>query len=976
LNRWELQEAIELYEKEKSLDDQKPPARRVTLSPVFKDDLEEESEYSEEEVIRPSATRTRKRRHLCENSEDEEDENGGTTIKTLTSRKPYAAIDESSDDESDHEATPKRLSKMSSLNMSRKKYARIEPPQSKRLAKIKSPEARQKYAKLEQQAWLGGGDEEFSEDEDSDEEELEAEEGFHRSELEYHMGGGRQKGRRPDYGVPPEHPVDLTVEQKNEMLNKIEKPADRALQKLLLNEGFQFQLLPHQFLAVRKVMGVPDTFPLHVGSQVTEPEEALMSEAKIGLDSDANKCNTKGVLIADDMGLGKTVEAIAGSILRNALAAARNEPARPTIIVSPNDAVQVQWRDTLVKNGVFLEIIHMFERGQPARDFDKPIFVLMTRYTLQREVKHVFDLLEEATKNPEAEHLATSVLFPHATIDNLVALKVQYMDENSKERVDNKYREPKVESMADCVTRLVHLCTRRMQRNSTAEPVFQTLIIDESHFLKRITTFWGIGAALMATHAFRTAPLTGTPYNNGASDMATQMTFIDAAKRAAYKEWWVDATGGLQAETIRKRVAKWHLDYLVRRRKEDVLQDLVKKTVESRLISQFAAEQSVYENYESVLDPVLKEFGKLLPYQENPAVRQQLKELFTVMMALMSNMRSANIHAMLPGGREYTKQFSPTRQRLRSMEERPKSCVCCDQIMRPSIRVPECADEDKEKTNGNKRRKTRRRFRGGTANIDEMEEFREIDDDAVEMHEEEEEEELVPLPCSLCEARDGPVRHFAHEQCLETLKAARASCPRCTHAKNTTHYEIPGEEKRVYCPHIDGGFVGSSKINTVVDWYTNEVPKGDKVLILSFFKSGLDLIEGIFCHDLGIDCARFDGDLPRRDSIAELERFKKEPNCKVLFATVQSGGVGLNICEANHVAFLDRWFNPFVHQQAEDRCHRIGQTKDVNVVYFDCAATVDEVSFHWYGLCISHFFTLLTTKLVPRLLLLCRPCFV
>jgi SNF2 family DNA or RNA helicase len=116
-----------------------------------------------------------------------------------------------------------------------------------------------------------------------------------------------------------------------------------------------------------------------------------------------------------------------------------------------------------------------------------------------------------------------------------------------------------------------------------------------------------------------------------------------------------------------------------------------------------------------------------------------------------------------------------------------------------------------------------------------------------------------------------------------------------------------------------------------------------QVLILSFFKGGLDLLEGILVEDMRVDCARFDGDLDRKTSLAELERFKTDPNCRVLLATVQSGGVGLNITAANHVAFLDRWYNPFVHQQAEDRCHRIGQTKPVHVTYFDCAATIDEV---------------------------------
>ena len=170
-----------------------------------------------------------------------------------------------------------------------------------RLSKLKSQKARKKYARLEQQAWLGHGDDEFSADEeDSDEDsELEAEEGFHRYELE-----PTPSRRRVllDFGVPPPTPVALTQEQQCEILASIVKPADKALQKLLLNQDFQFTLLPHQFLAVRKVAGVPGTFPLHPGSQVVNVEEAKMHEAIRGLDLEVNKCTNKGVLIADDMG--------------------------------------------------------------------------------------------------------------------------------------------------------------------------------------------------------------------------------------------------------------------------------------------------------------------------------------------------------------------------------------------------------------------------------------------------------------------------------------------------------------------------------------------------------------------------------------------------------------------------------------------------------------------------------------------------
>ena len=68
--------------------------------------------------------------------------------------------------------------------------------------------------------------------------------------------------------------------------------------------------------------------------------------------------------------------------------------------------------------------------------------------------------------------------------------------------------------------------------------------------------------------------------------------------------------------------------------------------------------------------------------------------------------------------------------------------------------------------------------------------------------------------------------------------------------------------------------------------------------MLSFFKGSLDLLEGIFEEDLGIKCARFDGDLGPTVAKEELDRFRKTPSVKVLLATVQSGGTGLNIVEA------------------------------------------------------------------------------
>ena len=66
----------------------------------------------------------------------------------------------------------------------------------------------------------------------------------------------------------------------------------------------------------------------------------------------------------------------------------------------------------------------------------------------------------------------------------------------------------------------------------------------------------------------------------------------------------------------------------------------------------------------------------------------------------------------------------------------------------------------------------------------------------------------------------------------------------------------------------------------------------------------------------------------RDDAVAQ---FATDPGKRVLVASLRVGGVGLNLTAASVVFLLDRWWNPAVETQAEDRAHRIGQTRPVQV---------------------------------------------
>ena len=75
---------------------------------------------------------------------------------------------------------------------------------------------------------------------------------------------------------------------------------------------------------------------------------------------------------------------------------------------------------------------------------------------------------------------------------------------------------------------------------------------------------------------------------------------------------------------------------------------------------------------------------------------------------------------------------------------------------------------------------------------------------------------------------------------------------------------------------------------------------------------------------------------------AVIQRFKTDSQRRALVLSLRAGGLGLNLQEASYVFHLDRWWNPAVEQQAEDRSHRMGQSVKVNVIKYSCTETIEQ----------------------------------
>jgi SNF2 family DNA or RNA helicase len=132
----------------------------------------------------------------------------------------------------------------------------------------------------------------------------------------------------------------------------------------------------------------------------------------------------------------------------------------------------------------------------------------------------------------------------------------------------------------------------------------------------------------------------------------------------------------------------------------------------------------------------------------------------------------------------------------------------------------------------------------------------------------------------------------------------------------------------------------SPKTDLLKEQIEEIIASGNKVIVFSqYVDEGVSKLEGIL-EPYGI--AKIVGGQTDANRRGEIEKFKKNPEVPILIASVRSGGEGLNLTEASYVVHFDHWWNPAVMWQAEDRVHRRGQTKGVNIYSYWMKDTIDE----------------------------------
>lgn len=127
------------------------------------------------------------------------------------------------------------------------------------------------------------------------------------------------------------------------------------------------------------------------------------------------------------------------------------------------------------------------------------------------------------------------------------------------------------------------------------------------------------------------------------------------------------------------------------------------------------------------------------------------------------------------------------------------------------------------------------------------------------------------------------------------------------------------------------------KLKDVFDFVDDIMESGEKLVLFGHLHEVLDKFRERYPDAVSI--TGVDSMASRQ---AAVDSFQNDKNTKLALCSIQAAGVGLTLTASSRVAFVELGWHSAIHDQCEDRCHRIGQTDSVQCTYFLGKDTIDE----------------------------------
>lgn len=640
--------------------------------------------------------------------------------------------------------------------------------------------------------------------------------------------------------------------------------------------------------------------------------------------SDAARAAASGGILADEMGLGKSMSAVMSVMLcRSALAGPAPRPRAPaplpgtwagtsapivavgrasaggrvvlapTLIICPKSLL-IQWEREILRHTTLGPTdIHLFYgragRRIARRHITDKVFVLTT-YEI------VLGSFEHSTQSPSSSTTATTATTMLGTSSSL-----------GQRAAWSRVLVPKAASDTESVLHGIE---------------WDRIVLDEAHVIRNWQTS-KTHRAVCALRARRRWCLTGTAFNNSASDVIALCRFVGVAPYSD-PQWWANAS--------ESEAAQWRATFLLRRTKAALVAS-TPATEPTRSASALATSSGG-----SMLSGpganAVPRAGPMADARRGPMSMPPKVE--KIRRVALSEREAAFYDRLAVGavadfgaftqskGADKSRMFGQMLEWLTRLRQ-----ACCDPLV----------------------------LKGRAATIV----YSPTSRADLARHE---------SCCVRCHAASAgslaPMRlACGHTSCAACAQETAGVCALCFGATTTsTSTEARYQHRRHSADAAgDGGDDGSgdgasvprpmptepacgpsSRTASMVRFMAKIFARDSqcKMVVFSQWSTYLDLVESAVVTHVGVDYVRIDGavrQIERRNAL--VNRFATDPSARCLLMTIGVGSVGLNLVCANYVLLMDAHYNPFAEAQAVDRVHRIGQTRPVRVVRFLSDASVD-----------------------------------
>ncbi|KAL6884159.1 SNF2 family N-terminal domain-containing protein [Trichoderma longibrachiatum] len=199
--------------------------------------------------------------------------------------------------------------------------------------------------------------------------------------------------------------------------------------------------------------------------------------------------------------------------------------------------------------------------------------------------------------------------------------------------------------------------------------------------------------------------------------------------------------------------------------------------------------------------------------------------------------------------------------------------------------------------------------------------------------------------CAICyDTPTNPViTNCQHVFCLHCITRAiqlQAKCPMCRNPLKEDDLLEPAPEG-TFDKHFDTD-QQSSKTEAMMHIIRATLKnQGSKIVIFSQWTSFLDIVQKQL-ESAGLKYCRIDGSMNAEKRDKAIDALDNDSETRIMLASLAVCSVGLNLVSADTVILSDSWWAPAIEDQAVDRVHRLGQTRETKIWRLIMEGTIEE----------------------------------